>query len=272
MDWTSGKIKAAGHTLEYACWGPPPNVAPTLVLLHEGLGAITMWRDWPERLASATGFGVFAYSRAGYGRSSPVTLPRPADYLTREAEDVLGPVLDAAGVRSVVLLGHSDGATISAIYAGSVSDMRVRGLILMAPHFFGETIGLEAIQAVGITYETGGLKGQLARHHHDTDMAFHGWRNVWLDKKATEWSVADCIDHWRVPALAIQGTADAFGTLAQIDEIEERIYAPFERLILQDIGHSPHFEAGEAVTAAVTDFCQRLHRIENADVEMPAIG
>ena len=150
--------------------------------------------------------------------------------------------------------------------------MRVRGLILMAPHFFGETIGFEAIKAVGIAYETQGLKDQLARHHDDTDMAFHGWRNVWLDKEAADWNVADCIDHWRVPALAIQGTADAFGTLAQIDEIEDRIYAPFERLILQGIGHAPHFDAGDAVTAAVKDFCQRLHRIENANVEIPAVG
>ena len=150
MEWSGGTVSVAGHDLEYACWGPPPGDAPTLVMLHEGLGSVGLWRDWPEALAEATGLGVLAYSRAGYGRSSSAPLPRPLEYMTWEAEDVLGPLLDATGVQSVVLLGHSDGATIAAIYAGSVSDMRVRGLILIAPHFFAEAEGLAAIRAASL--------------------------------------------------------------------------------------------------------------------------
>ncbi|WP_223426755.1 alpha/beta fold hydrolase [Tateyamaria pelophila] len=272
MEWSSGFMTVAGHRLEYACWGPEPKDAPTLVLLHEGLGSVGLWRDWPTQLAEATGYGVLAYSRAGYGRSAPVSLPRPLDYMTREAEDVLGHVLDAAKIRSAVLLGHSDGATIAAIYAGSVSDMRVRGLILIAPHFFTEPKGLEAIRAAKQAYETQGLKERLGRHHDAPDIAFYGWHDAWDDPGNANWNVADCIDHWRIPALAIQGTDDAYGTMAQIDEIEERIYAPFERLDLPGIGHIPHQEAVEPVTAAVVEFCTRLRRLENADVPIAGTG
>ena len=149
MEWAAGTVSVAGRVVEYQCWGPAPGDAPTLVMLHEGLGSVGLWRDWPAALAAATGMGVLAYSRAGYGRSSPAELPRPPDYMTREAEHVLGPLLDAAGVQAAVLLGHSDGATIAALYAGTVSDMRERGLVLIAPHFFAEAEGLATIRAAG---------------------------------------------------------------------------------------------------------------------------
>lgn len=272
MEWSSGVLKVAGHDLEYACWGPEPKDAPTLVMLHEGLGSAGLWRDWPEQLAEATGFGVLAYSRAGYGRSSSVPLPRPLDYMTREAEDVLGHFLDATGVQSAVLLGHSDGATIAAIYAGSVSDMRVRGLILIAPHFFTEQHGLQAIRDAKAAYETQGLKVRLARHHDAPDIAFYGWHDAWDDPRHANWNVADCIDHWRVPALAIQGADDAYGTLAQINEIEERIYSPFEQLILPNVGHVPHQEATVPVTEAIVEFCVRLRRLEDEAVIIAEAG
>lgn len=260
------RMTVDGTALEYACWGPPPQDAPTLVMLHEGLGSVGLWKKWPEQLAKATGFGVLAYSRAGYGASDPVPLPRPQDYMTREAEDVLGAVLDAAGVRQTVLLGHSDGATIAAIYAGSVSDMRVRGLILIAPHFFTEPCGLAAIRAAGEAYRTGDLRDRLARHHGYVDVAFHGWHDVWANARFSEWNVADVIDHWRIPALAIQGDADPYGTLAQVQEIDERIYSPLETLVLEGGGHAPHVETPEPVMAAITEFCARLHRLEQAEV------
>lgn len=272
MEWSSGELVVVGQCLEYACWGPEPKEAPTLVMLHEGLGSVGLWRDWPAQLAKATGYGVLAYSRAGYGRSGPVDLPRSLDYMTREAEDVLGPVLDAAGVRSAVLLGHSDGATIAAIYAGSVSDLRVRGLILIAPHFFAEPEGLQSIRNARKVYETKGLKERLARHHDTPDVAFYGWHDAWDDPSNANWNVADCIDHWRVPALSIQGTEDAYGTMAQIDEIEQRIYAPFERLDLPGVGHAPFQEAVEPVTAAVSEFCARLRRLEDADVQIAHVS
>ena len=267
MDWSAGTVSVAGHDLEYACWGPHPCEAPTLVMLHEGLGAVGLWKDWPEALAEATGMGVLAYSRAGYGRSSPVPLPRPLEYMTSEAEDVLGPVLDAAGVRSAVLLGHSDGGTIAAIYAGSVSDMRVRGLILIAPHFFAEAAGLEAIRAAKSAYEDGDLKERLARHHDHPDVAFYGWHDAWTDPRFADWNVADAIDHWRIPALVVQGAEDEYGTLAQVREVQDRAYSPVEALVVDGAGHAPHQDAPEVVTPAVAGFCATLFALEDAPSE-----
>lgn len=271
IDWSETPerpLTIDGMALEYACWGPTPQEAPTLVMLHEGLGSIAQWKDVPKRLAAATGFGVFAYARAGYGASDPVSLPRPLDYMTREAEDVLGTVLDTAGIGHCVLLGHSDGATIAAIYAGSVSDMRVRGLILIAPHFFTEPEGLAAIRAAGEAYQKGDLKERLAQYHSNVDAAFHGWHGAWTDPGFVEWNVADAIDHWRIPVLAIQGDADPYGTLAQIAEIEGRIYSPIETLILNGCGHAPHLEKPDATLSAITEFCTRLDRLERAEVAL----
>ena len=270
MNWDHGHIEIGDHALEYACFGPPPAEAPTLVMLHEGLGSVGLWRDWPQALAQATGWGVLAYSRAGYGRSTPVALPRPLDYMTREAVDVLGPVLDAAGVTSCVLLGHSDGATIAGLYAGTVSDMRVRGLVLIAPHFFAEAEGLAAIRAAGETFDSGDLRVRLARHHDHPDIAFGGWHGAWTDPAFADWNVGDCIDHWRIPALVVQGTADPYGTLAQVHEVEDRTYSPADTLILDGVGHAPHQEAEPVVTKAVAGFCAQLHRIEREPVQIQA--
>ncbi|MGJ8556124.1 MAG: alpha/beta fold hydrolase [Sulfitobacter geojensis] len=269
ITWTDAPQERAqvnGTALEYACWGPSPDQAPTLVLLHEGLGSVAQWKDVPQALADATGFGVFAYSRAGYGASDPVSLPRPLDYMSREAEDNLGAVMDAAGIKQVVLLGHSDGATIATLYAGSVSDMRVRGLILIAPHFFAEPDGLAAIRAAGKAYGEGDLRSKLAKYHANVDVAFHGWHDAWIDPAFAKWNVADAIDHLRIPVLAIQGRDDPYGTLAQIDEIETRIYSPVETLILDGCGHAPHLEQADATLAEISEFCARLWRLEQQEV------
>ena len=145
IDGAGGEIVADGKRLEAVAHGPPPDKAPTIVMLHEGLGCVALWRDFPAQLAAATGWGVFAYSRAGYGRSDPVELPRPLDYMTREARFSLPAVLDAIGFRRGILLGHSDGASIAAIYAGEHSDDRMTGLVLIAPHVFTEAPGLASI-------------------------------------------------------------------------------------------------------------------------------
>src|SRR5271168_5005175 len=166
--WRDGvgeTIVAAGKRLEAIVWGPAPGAAPTIVMLHEGLGCVALWRDFPRRLAEATGFGVFVYSRAGYGQSDSVELPRPLDYMTREARETLPLVLDAIGFQRGILLGHSDGASIAAIYAGAIEDFRVRGLVLIAPHFFTEESGLAAIAAALAAYEAGDLKRRLAKYH-----------------------------------------------------------------------------------------------------------
>ena len=271
VQWSASpdaRLDVAGANLEYACFGPEPSAAPTLVLLHEGLGSAALWRDFPQRLAAATGCGVVVFSRAGYGRSSTITLPRPLDYMTREAKDTVGPLLDALGIERAVLLGHSDGASIAAIYAGSVSDMRVRALILMAPHFFNEPMGLDAIRAAKEAYETGDLKARLSKHHDDPDAAFYGWCNAWLDPGNADWDVSDAIDHWRIPVLAIQGREDAYGTLLQLNEIEERIYSPFEQVVLDECGHAPHLEKPQETDAAIAEFCAHLQQFETASVDV----
>ena len=270
-EWTNapGAMLTVGATrLEYACWGPRPDQAPTIVLLHEGLGCVALWRDFPAQLGAATGMGVMAYSRAGYGQSDGAPLPRPLDYMTREAVDVLPQALDAIGFQRGVLMGHSDGATIAAEYIGRVADMRVRGVVLMAPHFFTEPMGLEAIRAAKAAYEGGDLRARLAKYHRDPDNAFRGWNDAWLAPGFAAWNVGDVIDYWRIPALAIQGVGDQYGTLAQITEIESRAYSPVDTLILEDCRHAPHLDQPQAVLDAAAEFCARLWRIEAAEPEM----
>ena len=264
----NGRLTAGGKELEYACFGPDPSQAPTLVLLHEGLGSVTLWRDFPQALAQATGFGVFAYSRAGYGQSDPADLPRPLDYMTREAVDVLPQVLDQIGFQRGVLVGHSDGATIAAIYAGSIPDLRVRALVLMAPHFFTEEVGLTEIAKAKLTYDTGDLREKLARYHRDPDNAFRGWNDAWLHPDFKDWNVADAIDYLRIPSMGVQGRDDQYGTLAQIEELDSRSYAPVDQLILDDCRHAPHLDQPEQVVAGIAAFCVRLERIEAARPEV----
>ncbi|HKK29904.1 MAG TPA: alpha/beta fold hydrolase, partial [Alphaproteobacteria bacterium] len=185
-------ITKAEARLENRVIGPPPEEAPTLVLLHEGLGSLGLWRDFPEKLATATGLGVFAYSRAGYGGSDPEPLPWPLDYMEQHATKVLPTLLNAIGFRRGLLVGHSDGASIAALYAGTVSDPRVQGLVLMGPHFFVEQICLEAIAEAKQAYETGDLRAKLARHHGaNVDNAFYGWNASWLAEGFRGWDITD---------------------------------------------------------------------------------
>ena len=270
-EWRAGASSAltiGGKRLETLCQGPAPDRTPTIVMLHEGLGCVALWRDFPQKLVAATGFGVFAYSRAGYGQSDPVKLPRPLDYMTREALETLPELLEVIGFRKGVLLGHSDGASIAAIYAGSVEDFRVRGLVLIAPHFFTEPSGLAAIAAAREAYEQGDLRARLAKYHQYVDSAFRGWNEAWLDPGFKAWNIADSIDYWRVPTLAIQGVGDQYGTLAQIREIETRAYSPVDVEILEGCKHSPHLEQPERTVAAIAEFCARLERIEASAVEV----
>src|ERR1700693_4215867 len=168
----SGFLPIGSSDLEYRMIGPKPAQAPTIVMLHEGLGSAALWGDFPDKLQAATGFGVLVYSRAGYGASSPVKLPRPLDYMHVEALEVLPKLLDAIGFRRGLLLGHSDGASIAAIYAGAHQDHRVQGLALIAPHFIVEDVSVASIAEIKRAYETSGLKAKLARWHDDVDNAF----------------------------------------------------------------------------------------------------
>ncbi len=257
--WTaSGDLTAGDRRLEYACWGPPPIDAPTLVLLHEGLGCTALWRGFPAQLAEATGLGVFAYSRAGYGRSEPEPLPWQLDYMSHHATQVLPEVLDVIGLERGVLIGHSDGATIAAIHAGWVADPRLRGLVAIAPHFFTEAMGLAAIAAARRSYEQGDLKTRLARYHDNPDCAFRGWNDSWLHPDFKSWNVTNVIAGIRVPVLAVQGAEDQYGTRAQIDVLAERCRAPVERCILAECRHSPFLEAPDRVLPELAQFCARV--------------
>ncbi len=257
----AGSLTADGKTLEYACFGPPPSQSPTLVLLHEGLGCVRLWRDFPAALSQATGCGVLAFSRAGYGQSDPVTLPRQLNYMTTEASVVLPEVLDALDIERAVLIGHSDGATITAIYAGAMDDSSLAGVVLIAPHFFTEKTGLAEIAKACVAYETEGLRERLGKYHRDPDNAFYGWNNAWLDPEFEAWNVAVVLDEISVPAFVIQGRDDPYGTLAQIESVVHRVRrAPVSTLILNECHHAPHLEKGPEVVAAIAAFCQQQLR------------
>lgn len=270
MHWkpdTLMRMQAGGADLEAVCVGPPPSEAPTIIMLHEGLGCVGLWRDFPDKLAQETGHGVFVYSRRGYGASQPCTLPRPLDYMTREAMDVLPDVLTEIGLRRGILLGHSDGASIAAIYAGSIQDHRIRGLMLMAPHVFTEPMGLAAIAKTKQAYETGNLRAKLAAYHADVDNAFRGWNDAWLDPEFARWNIEEVIAYIRVPVLAIQGKDDQYGTAAQIQALEEQLYSPLDIELIDECRHSPFIDQPERTLAVVADFVARLGRIEAAAVE-----
>ncbi len=271
LAWATGqgRLTAGGRSLEWGAFGPAPTPGiPVIVLLHEGLGCLALWRSFPADLSKATGLPVFAYSRAGYGQSDPVPLPRPTDYMTREAVDVLPDVLNAIGADQYILMGHSDGGTIAAEYAGRVEDFRVRGLVLMAPHFFAEEMCLASIAEAKVAFEETDLKARIAKYHKDAEATFRGWNDAWLSTEFRSWNVADVIDYLRVPALVMQGMQDQYGTKAQVDEVESRSYAPVDVVMLDQCRHHPQFEQPQAVLDAVSEFSTRLMRIERAAVSL----
>ncbi len=231
--------------------GPPPDAAPTIVFLHEGLGSVGLWGDFPDRVAEATGLGVFVYSRAGYGRSSASAMPRRVTFMHEEAREVLPRVLDAIGFRRGVLLGHSDGASIAAIYAGSFSDPRLRGIVLLAPHFFAESFGIDEIARARERYEEGDFRAKLARWHRDPDNAFYSWSGPWLDPQFKAWDIRPELAAIGVPVLIIQGDQDQYGTLEQVETAKRLCPSPVEAVILPGIRHIPHRDAPVETLAAV---------------------
>lgn len=254
----SGRVVANGASLEWAMFGPRDPAVPVIVLLHEGLGCLALWRSFPEQLARHTGYRVFAFSRAGYGRSDAATLPRPLDYMTREALDCLPDVLAAIDAPGYVLLGHSDGASIAAIYAGSVADERLRGVVLMAPHFFTEPMGLAEIAAARDAFETTAMKERMAKYHTDPVATFRGWNEAWLAPGFKAWNVESVIESFRVPVLALQGREDQYGTLAQIEVARRKSPADVELAVIEKCRHSPHFDQPEATLEAIGAFLDRL--------------
>jgi pimeloyl-ACP methyl ester carboxylesterase len=255
---SAGTLDLADQRLEYRLVGPQPSQAPCIVMLHEGLGSVGLWGDFPDKLQAATATSVLAYSRAGYGRSSPAPLPRPLDFMEREAREVLPRLLDRIGFRRGLLFGHSDGASIAAIYAGSVQDYRVRGLVLIAPHFFTEDMGLAEIARAKAAFEAGELRTRLERWHDDVDATFGGWSRVWLDPEFRKWDITEELAYIRVPVLIVQGEADQYGTVRQIEVARQACTCPIEVTLLPGVRHSPHREVPEVTLAAVAGFANHL--------------
>jgi pimeloyl-ACP methyl ester carboxylesterase len=256
----TGSLRIGASNLEYRLIGPSPDQAPTIVMLHEGLGSAALWGDFPKKLQAATDTCVFAYSRAGYGASSPAKLPRPLDYMHIEALEVLPKLLDAIGFQRGLLVGHSDGASIAAIYAGAHQDHRVQGIALMAPHFIVEDISVASIAEIKRAYETTELKAKLARWHRDVDNAFYGWNGAWLDPKFRDWDISEYLAYIRVPITILQGVDDQYGTMRQVEIAREECYCPVDVVVIPGAGHSPHREAPKVTLDAISDFANAVLR------------
>ncbi|MFL6263473.1 MAG: alpha/beta fold hydrolase [Thermoanaerobaculia bacterium] len=253
-----GFLQVEGVRLEARWTGPAPEEAPTLVFLHEGLGSTSLWRDFPDRLTRETGYGALVYSRAGYGKSDPVPLPRPVRFMHDEAV-VLPKVLAAAGIREHILVGHSDGASISLIHAGSAPAPGLRGMILEAPHVFTEPHGLASIARMREAYRDTDLRARLSRHHGDNvDVAFRGWNDVWLNPEFAAWNIEEYLPAIRVPILILQGEDDEYGTWRQVEAIERQSGGSVESIAIPDCGHSPHREQPDVTLRAMADFVMRL--------------
>ena len=248
--------------------GTQPGLAP-LVFLHEGLGSVAMWRDWPASLCAATGRAGWVYSRQGYGRSSPVPDVRgeprahadgtrsgrlQPDYMHREALEVLPRLLARLGIERPVLVGHSDGGTIALIHAAAHP---VSACVVMAPHVMVEDVSVASIDEARLAYERDGLRERLARYHDDVDVAFWQWNDVWLSPAFRDFDIRGEIGAIGAPLLAIQGIQDQYGTMAHIDEVA-RAVPQTELVKLPDCGHSPHRDQPQAVNAAIAAFLHRL--------------
>jgi pimeloyl-ACP methyl ester carboxylesterase len=254
-------LHAGGKRLEARTIAAREAGAPTLVFLHEGLGSVSTWKDVPDQLAAATGFGALIYSRAGYGASDAVTLPRPLDYMVPEGEVVLPAVLAAAGVERAVLVGHSDGASISIVYAGSAPRPGLLGMVLEAPHVICEDRSVASIARARDAYRDGDLRDKLARHHGDNvDVAFQGWNDAWLDPGFRAMDLVPWAERARAPALLVQERDDPYGTTAQITLLERALGTRAETLLLDGDGHAPHRDQPGVVLPAIAAFARRVAR------------
>src|SRR5882724_3983112 len=238
----------AGGRIEYEHIAGNPQY-PTVVMLHEGLGCVSMWKDFPELLAAATGSSVVAYSRHGYGRSAPLHGPRSVDYMHDEALLVLPQFLDELGIESPILFGHSDGGSIALIHAGG-SGRRVSGIVALAPHVFVEDLSVASITAAKLAYQNTNLRQRLQRYHEDVDGVFWGWNNIWLDPAFRAWSIEEYLPRIACPVLALQGEDDEYGSLEQVQRIARS--APLaESVSLAQCRHSPHRDQPDQVLEAL---------------------
>ena len=236
---------------------PGDAAEPWLVFLHEGLGCVALWRDFPEKLARRLGARALIYSRRGYGRSDPLAGRRDVRFVHDEALDVLPKLLAHFAIERPILVGHSDGASIALIYAAAHAG-NVAGVVLMAPHVLVEAISQQSIARITEVYEQGDLRDRLSRHHTHVDDAFLGWSRIWLDPRFRTWSLGAECQALTTPTLLIQGEDDEYGTIAQLDAIAAATAAPVTRLVLSKCGHAPHREREAAVLAAIEAFAAKI--------------
>jgi pimeloyl-ACP methyl ester carboxylesterase len=230
--------------------------APELVFLHEGLGSVSHWKDFPARVAQVTGCPVMVYSRYGSGNSDLLAEARPVTYMHDEALCVLPELLAQMQIESPILIGHSDGASIALIYAGAHD--RVRGLALLAPHVFVEELSVGSIAEAKTSFETTNLPEKLGRHHRDAARTFWGWNNIWLHPEFRSWNIEEYLPHITCPILAIQGLDDQYGTMAQVKTIARQSAGPVEILPLAECRHSPQRDQPEAVLTAIAGFVEKI--------------
>jgi pimeloyl-ACP methyl ester carboxylesterase len=251
------RVTAAGRSLEYEWVGTGQSGRPVLVFLHEGLGSIRQWRDFPQKLAEAVGCRALVYDRYGYGQSDVLAEPRrTAKFMHDEALLSLAEVLSCLKVENPILVGHSDGASISLIHAGAGHP--VRAVVAMAPHVFIEPICIDSVVAAGRSFETTDLPEKLGRYHRDARKTFHGWADVWRDPGFQSWDITPYLPRIRCPVLALQGHDDEYGTMAQLDAIKQQVGGPCEVLKLTDCGHTPFRDQPQKTLSAVTAFIDRL--------------
>jgi pimeloyl-ACP methyl ester carboxylesterase len=234
----------------------PRENAPAMIFLHEGLGSLSMWRDFPQQVADACGCEAIVYSRHGYGRSDPLTGKRLPGFMHHEARVCLPQLLDQLAVERPILFGHSDGASIALINAGT-APTPLTATVVMAPHVLVEDISIESIRKARDAYLSTDLKIRLGKYHDDPDSAFWGWNDIWLDPAFRDWNIEDCLPGIACPVLAIQGEDDEYGTMDQIERIARQC-RDVELVKLADCRHSPHKDQPQQVIATVAEFVARI--------------
>ena len=249
-------VTIADGRIEYSFYEVKRPTAPTIVMLHEGLGALSLWRDLPRKLSNLINCSVFVYSRHGYGQSDFINSKFNAKYMHKEALNILPKILNHFDISNPILYGHSDGASIALIHASS-ADTGIMGLILEAPHVFVEEISLNGLKDAKKAFEQGGLKAGLAKHHREPEMIFRCWNNIWLSPEFLTWNIVSCLSNIQCPALLIQGETDAHATLSQLDTMEKNVSGICKKKILPNTGHSPHRENPKLVLRSIQQFISK---------------
>ncbi len=247
----------SGVQLEYRHLEGDP-ARPTLVFLHEGLGSVELWKDFPREVAEGTGNAALVYSRRGYGRSDPIDSPRSPQFLQDEATVTLPALLAELGVKDPILIGHSDGASIALIYAGTFP--HVRGVVAMAPHVFVEPEAQTAAAALEESFLSGDMAEKMSRYHHEPAATFYGWFDIWRSPGFRDWNIEHVLGQISCPVLVIQGADDEYGTIAQVEAVESGIPGTVGSLWLEECGHSPHRDQPDEVRTAIVEFVRRANR------------